>query len=477
MPEKTKYDAIVAGSGPNGFAAAITLARQGCSVLLIEAKDEIGGGMRSANLTLPGFIHDICSAVHPLGVASPFFSSLDLKSCGLTWIYPPAALAHPLDNGQAVILEGSVSLTAASLGPDRQRYIDLIQPLVKHWPFLLNGILQPLHFPKHPLVLAGFGLKAGYSIDGFIKKYFQTTQARALMAGIAAHAIMPTDKMGGASFGLVLAAAGHAVGWPIARGGSQTIAEALKNKLVSLGGQIQTGRVVRAWAELPPSKVQLFDLTPRQLAAIGIPQCSEKYRRQLQNYKYGPGIFKIDWALSGPIPWQARECRRAATVHVGGTYEEIAASENAVWQNKEGVNPLVILAQPSLFDASRAPTGKQTAWAYCHVPNGSVLDMTATIERQVERFAPGFTDMILKRSTLNTAQLALYNPNYIGGDIAGGIQDPLRRLLRPLGRWQPYRTPMKGVYLCSSSMPPGAGVHGLSGFYAAQLALRDEFGK
>jgi phytoene dehydrogenase-like protein len=477
MPEKTQYDAVVVGSGPNGFSAAITLAQQGLSTLLVEAKDEVGGGMRSANLTLPGFIHDICSAVHPLGVASPVLKSFGLESCGLKWIFPPAAMAHPLDNGRAVMLEGSVSDTAKRLSSDEQTYNNLIQPLVKNWSYLLSGILRPLHFPEHFLVLANFGIKARLSIDDFINHYFKSKEARALLAGITGHSIMPTNKMGGASFGLVLAAAGHAVGWPVAKEGSQSIANALNQKLMSLGGEVQTGRDIRGLDELPASRVQLLDLTPRQIAAIAGQKLPGKYLQRLQSYKYGPGIFKIDWALAGPIPWKASECLRAATVHLGGSYEEIAESENAVWQNKHPQKPLVILAQPSLFDASRAPAGKQTAWAYCHVPNGSIQDMTESIEKQVERFAPGFKDLILMRSTHNTAQLELYNPNYVGGDISGGIQDPLFRLLKPLGQWQPYRLPIKALYLCSSSMPPGAGVHGICGYYAAESALRDVFRK
>jgi phytoene dehydrogenase-like protein len=475
MPEKNRHDAVVVGSGPNGFSAAITLAQQGLSTLLVEAKDEVGGGMRSAKLTLPGFIHDICSAVHPLGVASPILKSFDLESCGLQWIFPPAALAHPLDNGRAVMLETSVSDTAERLGNDHHTYVKLINPLVKNWSYLLSVILSPLHFPEHPLVLATFGIKARLSIDDFINHYFKSTEARALLAGIACHSIMPTDKWGGASFGLVLAAAGHAIGWPVAKTGSQSIANALKRKLISLGGDVQTGREIRKLNDLPPSRVQILDVTPRQLIAIAGQKLPAKYLHRLKGYKYGPGIFKIDWALSGPIPWKATECLRAATVHLGGSYEEIAEAENAVWENKHPDKPLVILAQPSLFDVSRVPAGKQTAWAYCHVPNGSIQDMTARIEKQVERFAPGFKDLILMRSTYNTAQLELYNPNYVGGDISGGVQDPLLRLLRPLGQWQPYRLPVKGLYLCSSSMPPGAGVHGICGYYAAKSALGDIF--
>jgi len=475
MSEKEKYDALVVGSGPNGLAAAITLAQKDFSVLLIEAKDQVGGGMRSASLTLPGFAHDICAAVHPMGVVSPFFQSLDLKSHGLEWIYPSASLAHPFDNGTAVILERSVDETAELLGADRERYRKLMKPLVNNWDYLIKEILQPLHVPERPMMLARFGLKARYSIEGLIKQHFENREARALMAGILAHAIMPTGQAGGAAFGLVLAAAGHTVGWPIAKGGSQSIADSLRDKLISLGGEVRTGEEVRSLNDLPPARANLFDVTPKQLAAVADNIFPETYLRHLKNYKYGPGIFKIDWALSSPIPWKAKECLRAATVHVGGSFAEIAESENAVWQNEHPENPFVILAQPGLFDSSRVPEGKQTGWAYCHVPNGSTRDMTDRIEKQIERFAPGFRDIILKRTTMNTAELEQYNPNYVGGDISGGAQGLFYRMMRPLGRWVPFSTPVKGLYLCSASMPPGAGVHGMCGYYAAKLALREVF--
>jgi phytoene dehydrogenase-like protein len=475
MPENQKYDAVVVGSGPNGFAAAITLARAAHSVLLIEAKDEIGGGMRSSNLTLPGFLHDICSAVHPLGVASPFFRSLDLKSKGLEWVFPPSSLAHPLDDGTAMLLDRSVDITAESLGRDGPNYRRLIQPIVNHWDDLLAEILQPLHFPRHPLNMAKFGLLARYSINQIVSQYFAETRGQTLFCGIAAHSTLPTNHAGGAAFGLLLAAAGHAVGWPVAKGGSKKISEALSALLVSAGGKVQRGLAVRSLDDLPPSRARLFDLTPRQLDHIAGKSFPEKYRQRLQNYRYGPGIFKIDWALDGPIPWKAPACLRSATVHIGGSFQEISAAENMVWQGKHPETPFVILAQPSLFDQSRAPVGKQTAWAYCHVPHGSSMDMTEKIENQVERFAPGFKDRILQRSIMNTLDIERYNPNYVGGDISGGAPDPIGRLLKPLGAWRPYATPLKGVYLCSSSMPPGPGVHGMCGYYAAKLAIRELF--
>jgi phytoene dehydrogenase-like protein len=475
MPENPKYDAVVVGSGPNGLAAAITLARAAHSVLLIEAKDEIGGGMRSANLTLPGFLHDICSAVHPLGVASPFFRSLDLKSQGLEWVFPPTSLAHPLDDGSAMLLNRSVDLTAESLGQDARNYRRLMRPLVDNWEDLLTEILQPLHFPRHLLNLAKFGLVARYSIDQIVNKYFENTRAQTLFGGIAAHSTLPTDRPGGAAFGLLLAAAGHAVGWPVAKGGSKKIVEALNGILVSSGGKVQKGFEVISMDALPAGKVSLFDLTPQQLANIAGKRFPENYSQRLRSYRYGPGIFKIDWALDGPIPWKAPGCLQSATVHIGGSFKEISEAENMVWKGKHPEMPFVILAQPSLFDQSRAPIGKQTAWAYCHVPNGSALDMTEKIENQVERFAPGFKNRILKRASMNTVDVESYNPNYVGGDISGGAPNPISRLLKPLGSWRPYSTPVKGVYLCSSTMPPGPGVHGMCGYYAAKLALHEVF--
>lgn len=470
-----EYDAVVVGSGPNGFAGAITLARSGCSVLMIEAKDIVGGGSRSSELTLPGFVHDICSAIHPLGIASPFFRSLDLASRGLEWIHPPAALAHPLDDGTAVLLERSIDTTAEMLGSDAGSYLKLMKPIASNWDKLIEEVLSPLHFPRHPLALGTFGLKARQSIDHLVRSQFKATRARALLAGIAAHSIMPMDRAGSAAFGLILGAAGHVVGWPMVKGGSQSIAEALKRYLIALGGEIRTGVKVDSLDELPKARVVLLDVTPRQLASIAGDRLPQDYRRRLLEYRYGPGVFKMDWALGGPIPWTAAACLKAATVHVGGTFEEIADAENAIWNGKHPDNPLVILAQQSLFDPTRAPDSKQTAWAYCHVPNGSTVDMSKRIEAQIERFAPGFRQRILARSIMNTEAIEAYNPNYVGGDIAGGVQSLFQMMLRPLGKWRAYGTPVKGIYLCSSSMPPGAGVHGMCGYYAARRALRELF--
>ena len=471
--DSLEYDAVVVGSGPNGFAGAITLARSGCSVLMIEAKDKVGGGTRSSELTLPGFVHDICSAIHPLGIASPFFRSLDLASYGLEWTHPPAPLAHPLDDGTAVLLERSIDITADGVGSDARRYRKLMRPIASDWDNLINEVLRPMHFPRHPLVLGAFGLKASQSVEHLIQSQFRATPARALFTGIAAHSIMPMDQAGSAAFGLILGAAGHVAGWPVAKGGSQAIADALQRCFVAQGGEIRTGVGVRSLDELPKARVVLLDITPRQLASMAGDRLPQDYRQRLRDYRYGPGVFKMDWALRGPIPWKASECLRAATIHIGGTFEEIADAESAIWNGKHPNKPLVILAQQSLFDPTRTPSGNQSAWAYCHVPNGSTVDMSERVEAQVERFAPGFRECILARSVMNTAAMEEYNANYVGGDIAGGIQSPFRMMIRPLGQWRAYDTPVKGIYLCSSSMPPGAGVHGMCGYYAARKALRE----
>ncbi|MFO8011456.1 MAG: NAD(P)/FAD-dependent oxidoreductase [Dehalococcoidia bacterium] len=473
MPDS--YDATVVGSGPNGLAAAITMARSGHSVLVLESGENIGGGMRSAELTLPGFIHDICSAVHPLALASPFFRSLDLSRYGLEWIHPPIPLAHPTDEGKAMTLERSVQTTADWLEPDGVNYRRLMKPLVEKSDELLYELLQPLHFPSHPLALLRFGIHGVHSLDYFNRNRFKGERARALFTGLAAHSILPTDHSGSGGFGLMLGITGHALGWPSVKGGSQNLAEALAKCLASLGGEIRTSTDIKSFNEIPTSRAVFFDLTPRQVDAITGNKFAGPYRRRLQGHRHGPGVFKIDWALDGPIPWRSPECCNAGTVHVGGSSTEIAGAENEVWLGKHAERPLVILAQQSLFDPTRAPGGKQTAWAYCHVPNGSTTDMTERIEAQVERFAPGFRDVILARSVMNTAELEDYNPNYVGGDIAGGVQSLQNLFLRPLGQWKPYITPAEGIYICSSSMPPGAGVHGMCGYHAARRALRELF--
>jgi phytoene dehydrogenase-like protein len=468
-------DAVVVGSGPNGLAAAIALARGGRSVLVLEARETIGGGCRSAELTLPGFLHDVCSAIHPLGLGSPFFKTLPLADHGLEWIHPPAPVAHPLDDGTAVVIERSVEETAAGLGPDADAYRRLMGPLAAGWEGLAPDLLAPLHLPRQPLAMARFGLMAIRSAGGFATARFQGERARAVFAGMAGHSILPLERAATAAIGLVLGVLAHAVGWPLPRGGSRRIGEALAAHLRSLGGEIQTGSPVESLDSLPPARAVLCDVTPRQLLALAGDRLRGRYRRALERYRYGPAAFKLDYALSGPIPWRARDCARAATVHLGGTLEEIAASEAAVGRGDHPERPFVLLVQPSLFDTSRAPAGRHTAWAYCHVPNGSTFDMSARIEAQIERFAPGFRDLVLARSALTPARLQEHNPNYVGGDINGGAQDLRQMFTRPTARLVPYSTPAPGLYICSSSTPPGGGVHGMCGYHAARAALRAVF--
>ena len=474
MPfSRPEYDAVVVGSGPNGLSAAITMAEAGRSVLVIEGAETIGGGARSAELTLPGFVHDVCSSVYPMAVWSPFFRRLPLAHYGLEWIHPAAPVAHPLDDGSAVMLERSVELTANNLGGDGSRYRGLMGRLVADWPKLEATVQRPFSLPKHPFAAARFGLTALRSASSVARHTFRGQRARALFAGLAAHAVLPLERVPSAVFGLVLGIIAHAQGWPFARGGSQHIPDALAKHLESLGGEIVTETPVASMDDLPPARAILFDVTPRQLLKIAASRLPTSFRAKLERYRYGPGICKLDWALDGPIPWKAAECARAGTVHLGGTFEEIAASEREAWFGRHSERPFVLLAQPTLFDATRAPAGKHTAWAYCHVPNGSCVDMTEAIEKQIERFAPGFRKRMLKRSVRVAASLESYNPNLVGGDIAGGAVDLEQFMLRPTRRF--YGTPVKGIYLCSSSTPPGPGVHGLCGHLAAQAALKDLF--
>jgi phytoene dehydrogenase-like protein len=465
------YDAIVIGSGPNGLAAAITLARAGRSVLVYEARESVGGGVRSAALTLPGFVHDVCSAIHPLAVMSPFFRSLPLHQYGVEWIYSPVALAHPFDDGTAALLERSIEVTSQTLREDAAAYRQLMAPLVASWSMLEESLLGPLRAPRHPLALLRFGLRALRSARALAEHWFTGEPARGFFAGLAAHAIMPLERLPSAAFGLLLGMLGHVVGWPLPRGGAWRISEALASYLRTLGGTIQMGVHITSLDELPTARVVLCDVTPRQLLKIAGHRLPAAYRWQLQRYRYGPAAFKVDWALDGPIPWRAPACARAATVHVGGTLAEIAASERAAWEGQPSERPFVLVAQQSLFDPSRAPAGKHVAWAYCHVPNGSSFDMTERIEGQIERFAPGFRERILARSVLPPEGLERYNPNYIGGDINGGVQDLWQLFTRPTMRLVPYATPAKGLYICSSSTPPGGGVHGMCGYFAAQAVL------
>ncbi|MGH9668344.1 MAG: phytoene desaturase family protein [Bryobacteraceae bacterium] len=467
-------DASVIGAGPNGLTAAIVLARAGCKVTVFEAQPTIGGGARSAELTLPGFVHDICSAVHPMAAGSPIFATFPLAEHGLEWIQPPSPLAHPLDNGACVLVERDAEKTAAGLGADSALYGRLVRPLARRWNDLAPEILGPLHVPSHPMLLARFGLLGAWPAARAARRLFKTREAQALFAGMAAHAILPLEKWGSAAFGWVMALTAHAVGWPIPRGGSQRISTALGSYFESLGGRIVCNTSIRALSELSATGPILCDITPRQLLAVAGDRLPERYCRKLEKYRYGPGVYKIDWALSGPIPWKAAECGRAATVHAGGTLEEIAASERAAWEGAIAERPFVLLAQPSLFDTTRAPASKHTAWAYCHVPNGSAEDMTGRIEAQVERFAPGFGARILARSTMTPADLESHNANLVGGDIGGGAQDLRQLFMRPTGSL--YRTPLQGVYLCSASTPPGGGVHGMCGYHAATLALREARG-
>ncbi len=465
-------DAVVVGSGPNGLAAAIVLAQAGRSVAVLEASDTIGGGTRTAELTLPGYRHDVCSAIHPLGVTSPFFRSLRLDDRGLSWVRPPSPLAHPLDGGTAVILQRSVDDTAADLGPDGDAYGRLLRPLVDDWESVEADFLGPPGAPRHPLAFARLARHAAGSARSLVDRRFQGDRARALFAGLAAHAVIPLEMRPSAGFGLVLAILGHLTGWPFPRGGSGRLADALADVLRDLGGEIATSQPVRSLADLPAGATTLLSITPRQLLEIAGDQLPPRYRRRLSRYRYGPGVFKMDWALVEPIPWRARECGLAGTVHVGGTFEEIAAAEREVWEGKPPERPFVLLAQQSLFDPTRAPQGRHTAWAYCHVPNGCPDDMTERIEGQIERFAPGFRECILARSALGPGDMEARNPNYVGGDITGGANILRQVIGRPFLRRVPYSTPIPGVYLCSASTPPGGGVHGMCGYHAARSALK-----
>jgi phytoene dehydrogenase-like protein len=475
MPGRNSYDAVIIGSGPNGLAAAIVLAQAGRSVIVYEAAESIGGGARSQELTLPGFVHDVCSAIHPLGIGSPFFKTLPLERYGLEWIQPPAALAHPLDDGSAVMLERSIDISAATMGCDATAYKRLMEPLVANWQAIEQAFLGPLQLQpllRHPFALADFGLLAVRSARSLALHRFSGERARAIFSGLGAHSMLPLTQPPSAAFGLMLGTAAHVLGWPLPHGGSQSIANALAAYLRSLGGEIVTGVEVVSIDDLPPARCVLCDVTPRQLLRIVGHHLPESYKRDLQRFRYGCGVFKVDLALDGPIPWRAEECLRAGTVHLGGTLAEVTAAEWQVRQGKMPEKPFVLVAQQSLFDATRAPAGKQTVWAYCHVPNGATFDMTERIEAQIERFAPGFRDRILARHTMNPVELERYNANYIGGDINGGVQDLWQLFTRPTLRLVPYTTPAKNIYICSSSTPPGGGVHGMCGYYAAQAALR-----
>ncbi len=472
---RTEYDAVVVGAGPNGLAAAVHLARNSRSVLLIEANDTIGGGARTAELTLPGFRHDICSAIHPLGLASPFFKELPLHEHGLRFIQPDLPFAHPLEDGSAAFIRRSVEETAAGFGPDEKAYIKLMGPLARSGDKLIAEITGPVRIPRSPILMARFGLRGARSALSLLESTFEGRTARAVLAGSAAHSMLSLSKAPTAGYGLLLTSLAHSVGWPLPEGGSQSIAHALGSYFVSLGGVIQTNTEVKSIRELPKARAYLFDVTPRQLDHIAGDDLSARYLKRLRKFRYGPGVFKIDWALDGPIPWKVDECGRAGTVHVCGSMPEIVASEHLVNNGQHSDRPFVLLAQQSMFDSTRAPAGKHTGWAYCHVPSGSDTDMTERIEAQVERFAPGFRDLIIGRATMNAQQVESYNQNYIGGDINGGVQDIIQHVGRPMLRRVPYSTSNKSIYICSSSTPPGGGVHGMCGYHAAKAALRSRF--
>lgn len=472
--DKRDYDAVVVGSGPNGLAAGILLQQQGLSVLIVESKSTLGGGLRTEELTLPGFRHDVCSAIHPLAAASPFFNTLPLHEHGLKYISPDIAAAHPFDDGSAAVLTNNVNDTASLLGDDAQVYKRLVGTIVKNWYGIANDILSPLRFPSHPLNMAAFGLNAFTSASHLAKK-FKTKNGKGLWAGMAAHSIQPLTNSATSAIALVLMAAANIKGWPLPERGASSIAEALVSYFTSIGGKTQTSLHVTSLKQLPSSHAVLFDITPKQLLQIAGEKFSSLYTRQLKKFRYGAGAFKVDWALAEPTPFKAESARSAGTVHVGNSYDEIAAYERSIWNNGSEEKPFVLFTQPSIFDTSRAPGGKHTAWAYCHVPNGCVKDMTNAIELQVERFAPGFRDRILAKHSLNPLQLEDYNNNYIGGDINGGVLDIRQLFTRPALRWSPYRTSEKGLYICSSSTPPGGGVHGMCGYHAAKRALKDIF--
>jgi len=464
-------DAIVIGSGPNGLAAAITLAQAGWKVTVFEAERTIGGGARSAELTLPGFQHDICSAVHAMAAASPFLRTLPLQKYGLEFIEPEAQLAHPFDDGTAAVVERSVEQTAAGLGRDRAAYVRLFGGLVRSWPRLERAALGPVTWPRYPVSLAAFGLRALRPAERLARSLFVEQRTRALFGAISAHGMLPLDRSLTAGFGLVLGAMAHLVGWVMPRGGAQKLTDALVAHLATLGGEVVANHRIASLDELPPARAVLCDLSPRPFLRVAGQRLPSGYRRSLERYRYGMGVFKVDWALDGPIPWRAGECARAGTVHVCGTLEEVVQSERNAWTGLVPERPFVLLVQPTLFDSSRAPAGKHIAWAYCHVPAGSTADMLPRIEAQIERFAPGFRDRVLARSVMNPADIEAHNANLIAGDIGSGVVDLRQFFTRPT--WRTYSTPVRGLYICSAATPPGVGVHGMCGYFAAQRAIAD----
>ncbi len=469
-------DAVVVGSGPNGLAAAVTMAAAGQRLQVIEGPPTIGGGSRTEELTRPGFWHDVCSAAHPLVLASPFFQRFDLAARGVALARPEVEIAHPLSQGRAASVSRSVAETAARLGADGRSYQRLMGPISDHMDEICQAILAPLRKPPaHPVAVVGYGLRAILPASAVARRW-RTEEARAIMAGAAAHAMMPLSSVPTAGIGLMLTGLAHAVGWPVVAGGSARITDALAAALVANGGRIETGHWVRSLAELPSASAIILDVSPKMLLQLAGDRLPGGYRAALRRFRYGPGVCKVDFALSGPVPWANEDCRRAGTLHLGGPFEQVAAAEAEVAAGKHPQDPYVLVVQPGVADPSRAPAGQQTLWTYCHVPSGSVVDMTGRIEAQIERFAPGFRDLILARAVRTAADQEAHNPNYVGGDIGVGRQTLLQTILRPVPRWNPYRTPIRGVYLCSSATPPAPGVHGRCGELAALTALRDVFG-
>jgi phytoene dehydrogenase-like protein len=477
MPQASTMSrkACVIGAGPNGLAAAIVLAQAGMQVDVLEAEHTPGGAARTLELTLPGFRHDFGSAVFPLGAGSPFFSSLPLINHGLEWIHSPAALAHPLDDGTAVMLDRDLKATTNSLGIDGPAWDKLLGPFVERWADFAPEILRPISLiPRHPWLMARFGMTALQSAESVARR-FRSQRTQALFAGLAAHSFLSLDEPLSAAFAILMAVPAHAVGWPIPRGGAQSLTTALCSLLSTLGGRVNTSSLIQNLAELTSYDLFLCDLTPRQLVRVAGQRLSESYKRQLGRYRYGAGVFKVDYALSAPIPWKSADCLRAATVHLGGSFDEIAAAEKTVRMGMQPERPFVLLAQPSLFDNSRAPAGKHTAWAYCHVPHGSKVNMLEKLEGQIERFAPGFRDCVLARRVFSPADLESMDANLVGGDIGGGVLDLRQSLFRPT--WRHYATSARDIYICSSSTPPGGGVHGMCGCHAAKMALSKLSGK
>lgn len=467
----SRVDAVIVGSGPNGLAAAIAIAQTGRKVIVFEASATIGGGCRSEGLTLPGFVHDVCSAVHPFAVVSPFFRSLPLAAHGLEWIRPPVMLAHPIDDAAVACVYESIERTAEALGRDAAAYRMLFEPLVESWPKIADAVLGPLRWPRHPIAFARFGIRALQPAITLARGMFAGDAARALFAGIAAHSMIPLERRPTGGVALALNLAAHVGGWCIPRGGAQRLADALAAYFRSLGGEIVTRRTVVSVDELPPAKAVLCDLSPRPLLQIAGHRFPLYYRRALERYRYGMGVYKVDWALDGPVPWRNPLCALAGTVHLGGTLDEIASSERHVWEGGHPVRPFVLLSQPTLFDPSRAPQGRHVVWTYCHVPHGSEFDMLPRIEQQIERFAPGFRERVIARATMRPADIESHNANFVGGDIGAGATTLGQLFTRPT--WRTYSTPVRGLYICSASTPPGMGVHGMCGYFAAQRALRD----